>query len=301
MGWINNQEVLGKLRQVMNEVLELKAEESARSTELIKQLGALNEKVGFLSAKMSEANAKIAGLNTRVDDLNQHAGTLEGFIKNGATKPMIELLGKKVNEIGKTVDDHFESFVKVSEKDTELFKLIAQALTGKVVEEEASAEPKLTEKAKKNERRKTKKNEVAKEAASETEKTVSGTDGNGGDTEEEVDGLTSEKNFDIVTGQRVSVNVKAGFIHISKKHLDALYKWGFTHVAKVRYENRIVHVIFDKKKGGKVCKDGRIYCASLVGFLEKIEGDMVISNLYINKKQSEMLVMKFPKEVESEK
>ena len=176
MGWIKTEDVLGKLHQVMNEVLELKAEESARSTELIKQLGALNEKVGLLSAKMSEANAKIAGLNTRVDDLNQHAGTLEGFIKNGATKPMMEMLGKKVNEIGKTVDDHFESFVKVSEKDTELFKLIAQALTGKVVEEEASAEPKLTEKAKKNERRKTKKNEGAKEA----EKTVSGTDGNGG-------------------------------------------------------------------------------------------------------------------------
>ena len=176
MGWIKTEEVLGKLRQVMNEVLELRAEESARSIELIKQLGALNEKVGLLSAKMSEANAKIAGLNKRVDDLHQ----LEGFVKNGATKTMMEMLGKKVNEIGKTVDDHFESFVKVSEKDTELFKLIAQAMTGKVVEEEASAEPKLTEKAKKSERRKTKKNEGAKEVASEAKTTVSETDGNGG-------------------------------------------------------------------------------------------------------------------------
>ena len=296
MGWINNQEVLGKLRQVLNEVLVLKEEEAARSIELIKQLNALTEKVDAVNKRVGDLNCKVGLLNGRVDELNEHAGTLEGFIKNGATKPMMEMLGKKVNEIGKTVNDHFESFVKVSEKDTELFKLIAQALTGKVVEEEASAEPKLTEKAKKNERRK-KKNEGAKEA----KKTASGTDGNSGNTEEEVDGLTSEKNFDIVTGQRVSVNAKAGFIHISKKHLDALYKWGFTHVAKVRYENRIVHVIFDKKKGGKVCKDGRIYCASLVGFLEKIEGDMVISNLYINKKHSEMLVMKFPKKVEQEK
>lgn len=200
MGWINNQEVLGKLRQVMNEVLELKAEESARSTELIKQMDALNEKVVFLSAKMSEANAKIAGLNTRVDDLNQHAGTLEGFIKNGVTKPMMEMLGKKVNEIGKTVDDHFESFVKVSEKDTELFKLIAQAMTGKMVEDEASAEPKLTEKAKKNERRKTKKNEGAKEAASEAKTTVSGTDGNSGKERKTVViegkiGISKKKNF----------------------------------------------------------------------------------------------------------
>jgi len=185
----NNQEVLDKLRQVINEVLELRAEESARSTELIKQLGALNEKVGLLSAKMSEANAKIAGLN-------QHACTLEGFISNCATKTMMEMLGKKVNEIGKTVDDHFESFVNVSEKDTELFKLIAQALTGKMVEEEASAEPKLTEKVKKNERRK-KKNEGAKEAASVAEKTVSGTDGNGGKERKTV---VIESNIEILAG-----------------------------------------------------------------------------------------------------
>lgn len=157
MGWINNQEVLGKLRQVMNEVLELKAEESARSKELIKQMDALNK---------------------RIDGLSTIVGTLDERQKSHTT--MIELLGKKVNEIGKTVNDHFESFVKVSETDSELFKLIAQALTGKVMEEEASAEPKLTEKAKKNERRKTKKNEGAKEVASEAEKTVSGTDGDGG-------------------------------------------------------------------------------------------------------------------------
>jgi DNA repair exonuclease SbcCD ATPase subunit len=122
----NNQEVLGKLRQVMNEVLELRAEESARSTELIKQMDALNK---------------------RIDGLSTIVGTLDERQKSHTT--MIELLGKKVNEIGKTVNDHFESFVKVSEKDTELFKLIAQALTGKVMEDEASAEPKLTEKAKK--------------------------------------------------------------------------------------------------------------------------------------------------------
>lgn len=143
MGWINNQEVLGKLRQVMNEVLELRAEESARSIELIKQLNALNEKVGSLGNK--------------IDGLTTIVGSLDERQKSHTT--MIELLGKKVNEIGKTVDGHFESFVKVSETDSELFELIAQALTGKVMEEEASAEPKLTEKA---------------------EKTVSGTDGNGG-------------------------------------------------------------------------------------------------------------------------
>ena len=215
----NNQEVLDKLRQVMNEVLELKAEESARSTELIKQLGALNEKVGLLSAKMSEANAKIAGLNTRVDDLNQHAGTLEGFIKNAATKPMMEMLGKKVNEIGKTVNDHFESFVKVSEKDTELFKLIAQALTGKVVEEEASAEPKLTEKAKKSERRKTKKNEGAKEAASEAKKTVSGTDGNGG----------KERKTVVIEG-KIGIDDEKSVFAFSKEIGEFLYRNGFKYI-----------------------------------------------------------------------
>lgn len=202
MGWIKTEEVLGKLRQVMNEVLELRAEESARSTELIKQLGALNEKVGLLSDKMSEANAKIAGLNTRVDELNQHAGTLEGFIKNGATKPMMEMLGKKVNEIGKTVDDHFESFVKVSEKDTEFFKLIAQAMTGKMVEEEASAEPKLTEKAK------------------EAEKTVSGTDGNGG----------KERKTVVVHGY-ISTNAKKGAFFFSESIEEFLKKNGFKYIS----------------------------------------------------------------------
>ncbi len=207
MGWINNQEVLGKLRQVLNEVYELRADESARSIELIKQLGALNEKVGLLSAKMSEANAKIAGLNTRVDDLNAHAGILEGFIRNGATKTMVELLGKKVNEIGKTVDDHFESFVKVSEKDTELFKLFAQALTGKTMEEEASAEPKLTEKAKKN--------------ASEVKTTVSGTDGNGG----------KERKTVVVHGY-IDTNAEKGAFFFSESIEEFLEKNGFKYISR---------------------------------------------------------------------
>ena len=199
----NNQEVLGKLRQVLNEVLELKAEESARSTELIKQLGALNEKVGFLSAKMSEANAKIAGLNTRVDDLNQHAGTLEGFIKNGATKPMMEMLGKKVNEIGKTVNDHFESFVKVSETDSELFKLIAQALTGKVVEED--------EESTKDKGQGTK----------EAEKTVSGTDGDGG----------KERKAVVVHGY-IDVNAEKGAFFFSESIEEFLEKNGFKYISR---------------------------------------------------------------------
>lgn len=135
----NNEDVLGKLRQVMNEVLELKAEESARSTELIKQMDALNK---------------------RIDGLSTIVGTLDERQKSHTT--MIELLGKKVNEIGKTVDDHFESFVKVSETDSELFKLIAQALTGKTMEED--------EESTKDKGQGTK----------EAEKTVSGTDGNGG-------------------------------------------------------------------------------------------------------------------------
>ena len=206
MGWIKTEEVLGKLRQVMNEVLELRAEESARSTELIKQLGALNEKVGLLSAKMSEANAKIAGLNKRVDELHQ----LEGFVKNGATKTMMEMLGKKVNEIGKTVEDHFKSFVKVSETDSELFKLIAQALTGKVVEEEASAEPKLTEKANEN--------------ASGTEKTVSGTDGNGGKERKTVviHGYI-DANFD--------ANYEKGAFFFSESIEEFLEKNGFKYIS----------------------------------------------------------------------
>ena len=122
---------------------------------------------------MSEANAKIAGLNKRVDELHQ----LEGFVKNGATKTMMEMLGKKVNEIGKTVDDHFESFVKVSEKDTELFKLIAQAMTGKVEEE----------------------------AASEAKTTVSGTDGNGG----------KERKTVVVHG-KISISIDKYFFAFSK-------------------------------------------------------------------------------------
>lgn len=177
----NNQEALDKLRQVLNEVLVLKEEEAARSIELIKQLGALNE---------------------RIDGLSTIVGTLDERQKSHTT--MIELLGKKVNEIGKTVDDHFESFVKVSEKDTELFKLIAQALTGKVVEEEASAEPKLTEKATKKRKTK-KKNEGAKEAASEAEKTVSGTDGDGG----------KERKTVVVHG-KISISPDKNFFAFSK-------------------------------------------------------------------------------------
>ena len=203
MGWINNQEVLGKLRQVLNELFELRADESARSIELIKQLGALNEKVGLLSAKMSEANAKIAGLNKRVDELHQ----LEGFVKNGATKTMMEMLGKKVNEIGKTVNDHFDCFVKVSEKDTKLFKLIAQAMTGKTMDEEASAEPKLTEKAKKN--------------ASEVKTTANGTDGNGG----------KERKTVVIHGY-IDTNAEKGAFFFSESIEEFLEKNGFKYISR---------------------------------------------------------------------
>ena len=293
MGLINTSLVLGKISQVLNEVYELKVEEQARSTELIKQIAALNAKVERLGASMSEVSAKIAGLNGRVDGLNEHAGTLEGFCKKSATKPMIELLGKKMGEIGKTVNDHFESFVKVAERDTELFTLLIEGITGKKVEElkeEASAEPKLARKTK----TKTKTIARAKPEASLAEKTVSGTDGNGGGT----DGKDGEgkKSFDIVTGQRVAVNTKAGFIHISKKHLDVLYEWGFTHVVKIQRDGKcLVRVVFGKKGSKKVCSDGRIYCAALARGLDEMEGDIVLSNLYINKDSSEMLVMKFPK------
>jgi hypothetical protein len=194
----NNQEVLGKLRQVLNEVLVLKEEEAARSIELIKQLGALNEKVGLLSAKMSEANAKIAGLNKRVDELHQ----LEGFIKNGATKTMMEMLGKKVNEIGKTVDDHFESFVKVSETDSELFKLIAQALTGKVMEED--------EESTKDKGQGTK----------EAEKTVSGTDGDGG----------KERKTVVIHGY-IDANYEKGAFFFSESIEEFLEKNGFKYIS----------------------------------------------------------------------
>ena len=187
----NNQEVLDKLRQVMNEVLELKAEESARSKELIKQMDALNK---------------------RIDGLSTIVGTLDERQKSHTT--MIELLGKKVNEIGKTVNDHFESFVNVSEKDTELFKLIAQALTGKVLEEEASAEPKLTEKAKKNERRK-KKNEEAKEA----KKTASGTDGNGG----------KERKTVVIEG-KIGIDDEKSVFAFSKEIGEFLYRNGFKYI-----------------------------------------------------------------------
>lgn len=261
MGWINNQEVLGKLRQVLNEVLELKTEESARSTELIKQLDALNEKVGFLSAKMSEANAKIAGLN-------QHACTLEGFISNFATKTMVELLGKKVNEIGKTVNDHFESFVNVSEKDTELFKLIAQALTGKVMEEEASAEPKLTEKAK---------------------KTASGTDGNGGDTEEEAMQIVPTKEKTETVFGFVKINSNSWYVQLNKDFRRFIREHGYTHLTLVKTDG--LHADFGyalsfklskEAEGSKICKDGRVYGVKLIKALKEELEDVILARLLGN-------------------
>ena len=229
----NNQDVLDKLRQVLNEVLELKAEESARSKEMIKQMDALNKKVQWVSEQFEKVNKGLTlnwgllhGLHHKVGFCKKE-GTLEDLIKdcarylfdNCVTKTMMEMLGKKVNEIGKTVDDHFESFVKVSEKNTELFKLIAQALTGKMVEEEASAEPKLTEKAKKNERRKTKKNEGAKEAASEAEKTVSGTDGNGG----------KERKTVVIEG-KIGIDDEKSVFAFSKEIGEFLYRNGFKYI-----------------------------------------------------------------------
>ena len=178
----NNEDVLGKLRQLMNEVLELKAEESARSKELIKQMDALNK---------------------RIDGLATIVGTLDERQKSHTT--MIELLGKKVNEIGKTVNDHFDCFVKVSEKDTKLFKLIAQAMTGKVVEEEASAEPKLTEKAKKN--------------ASEVKTTVSETDGNGG----------KERKTMVINGH-IATNAEKGLFFFSESIEEFLEENGFKYI-----------------------------------------------------------------------
>lgn len=260
----NNEDVLGKLRQLMNEVLELKAEESARSKELIKQMDALNEKVGFLSAKMSEANAKIAGLNTRVDDLNQHAGTLEGFIKNGATKPMMEMLGKKVNEIGKTVDDHFESFVKVSETDSELFKLIAQALTGKVLEE-ASAEPKLTEKANEN---------------------ASGTDGNGGKVDGKKVKKAEKKNPIITKKGELYIDKKCQYIYICKEFLDVIRENGFTHLTSpvkgpLHPQEFVLH--FNREaRGRKICKDGRVYSVGLAKRLFETFGGVAKAQLLCN-------------------
>ena len=226
----NNQEALDKLRQVLNEVLVLKEEEAARSIELIKQLGALNDKVGLLSAKMSEANAKIAGLNKRVDELHQ----LEGFVKNGATKTMMEMLGKKVNEIGKTVDDHFESFVKVSEKDTELFKLIAQALTGKMVEE-ASAEPKLTEKAKKKRGRPRK----------------------------------AEDLNNVVIDGYVHANGKNGTVHLCKPLKKELERLGVTHMVEFNQNYKYFFLYFGNTGAGWKIVKGRLHNKDLATKLDE--------------------------------
>ena len=264
----NNQDVLDKLRQVLNEVLELKAEEAARSIELIKQLGALNEKVGLLSAKMSEANAKIAGLNTRVDDLNQHAGTLEGFIKNGATKPMMEMLGKKVNEIGKTVDDHFESFVKVSETDSELFKLIAQALTGKVMEED---EESTKDKG---------------QGAKEAEKTVSGTDGDGGKVDGKKVKKAEKKNPIITKKGELYIDKKCQYIYICKEFLDVIRENGFTHLTSpvkgpLHPQEFVLH--FNREaRGRKICKDGRVYSVGLAKRLFETFGGVAKAQLLCN-------------------
>jgi hypothetical protein len=175
----NNQDVLDKLRQVMNEVLELKAEESARSKEMIKQMDALNK---------------------RIDGLSTIVGTLDERQKSHTT--MIELLGKKVNEIGKTVNDHFESFVKVSETDSELFKLIAQALTGKVMEED--------EESTKDKGQGTK----------EAEKTVSGTDGDGG----------KERKTVVIHGY-IDANYEKGVFFFSESIEEFLEKNGFKYIS----------------------------------------------------------------------
>ena len=252
MGWINNQEVLGKLRQVLNEVLELKAEESARSIELIKCLGELDKKVDAVNKRIGDLNCKVGLLNGRVDELNEHAGTLEGFIKNGVTKPMMEMLGKKVNEIGKTVDDHFESFVKVSETDSEFFKLIAQALTGKVMEEEASAEPKLTEKAKKN--------------ASEAKTTVSETDGNGG----------KERKTMVINGH-ISTDAEKGLFFFSESIEEFLEENGFKYIPFPK--NGFKEFSFrktlrkgERKKNFVEVKEGIVFDSFLVEDLEERYG-----------------------------
>ena len=227
MGWIKTEEVLGKLCQVMKEVLELRAEESARSTELIKQLNALNEKVGMLSAKMSEANAKIAGLN-------QHACTLEGFISNCATKTMMVMLGKKVNEIGKTVNDHFESFVKVSETDSKLFKLIAQILTGKVMEE-ASAEQKLTEKAKKKSGRPRK---------------------------------VEDLNAVMIDGC-VHANGKNGTVHLCKPFKKELVRLGVTHMVEFHQDCKLFSLRFGNTGVGWKIIKGRLHNKDLATKLDE--------------------------------
>ena len=274
MGWIKTEEVLGKLRQVMNEVLELKAEESARSIELIKQLGALNN---------------------RIDGLATIVGTLDERQKSHTT--MIELLGKKVNEIGKTVDDHFESFVKVSDTDSELFKLIAQALTGKVMEEEASAEPKLTEKAKKNERRKTKKNEGAKEAVSEAKKTVSGTDGNGG---ERAKGKNRgrpckvEDSDAVIIEGYVHANRSCRTIHLCAPITKALKEFGFTRLIFYRHDNKKFYLRFGNDNygaGWTVNKHGRIYYSKLARGIDKSDGSDFFCRLTISKGEASAIVM----------
>ena len=246
----NNEDVLGKLRQVMNEVLELKAEESARSTELVKQLDALNEKVGLLSAKMSEANAKIAGLNKRVDELHQ----LEGFVKNGATKTMMEMLGKKVNEIGKTVDDHFESFVKVSETDSELLKLIAQAMTGKVMEEEASAEPKLTEKTKKKRGRPRKVEDLKL-----TEKTKKKRG-----RPRKVEDLNA-----VMIDGYVHANGKNGAVHLCKPFKKELVRLGVTHMVEFHQDCKLFSLRFGNTGVGWKIIKGRLHNKDLATKLDE--------------------------------
>lgn len=249
MGWINNQEVLGKLRQVLNEILEQKAQETARSLELNKRIDALEAKVDKLGEKVKLISLTAASMDER---------------QTSHTK-MMELLGKKVNEIGKTVDDHFESFVKVNETDSEFFKLIAQALTGKTMEED--------EESTKDKGQGTK----------EAEKTVSGTDGNG--------------KFDASTAKRVSFNHKAGFIRICNEQAGILRKWDLTYIWKVTKSSKLVEIHFcNEKRSKKVCNDGRIYCVSLVKALSEMEGDIVLSNLYANESAATMILTKWPKE-----
>ena len=243
MGLINTSLVLGKISQVLNEVYELKVEEQARSTELIKQLNALEDKVDKLSKKVgvidrgvemlcdsdhkqgyaiTKLDIKLSSLHHKVGFCEADDGTLEGLLKNTATKTMVELLGKKVNEIGKTVNDHFESFVKVSEKDTELAKLMIEGLFGKKMDGEASAEPKLTEKRTKNEGQST------KGAASEAKKTFSETDGNGGET----DGDGGEKNGSksVVIRGKISINTKMGCFFFSEEIEKFLEENGFKYI-----------------------------------------------------------------------
>ena len=255
MGLINTSLVLGKISQVLNELYEFRTEEAARVNELHRKIDVLEATVSALTRTRAEDLSMLA------DAMNKSkaplARDLEYVKKNMATRSWLEVLGNKIGEVGKTVNEHFESFVNVSEKDTELFRLMAIGIAKVAGEkEEASAEPKLAEK--KNgvngsdgldgqdvKKAKRKPGRPKKKAAKDVEKPLRVTEGT------------------------LGIHSKACYVYLSSEVMRVLKEHGLTHMSYYCDDDDecVLSFIKNNTEGRRVCQDGRIYDAALTRFL----------------------------------